>query len=114
MREPSNLPPGVTDRMIEDQQRDPYAGTRYEERAHGLEDSRARLAESLREMEKHDPTSPHAARWCKRYHGAACQWPDVLRRNPSVEVQTREILTRIDAELAEIDRMIAADEEERR
>ena len=81
MREPSNLPPGVTDRMIEDQQRDPYAGTRYEERAHGLEDSRARLAESLREMEKHDPTSPHAARWCKRYHGAACQWPDVLRRN---------------------------------
>lgn len=109
MREPSNLPPGVTDRMIEEQQADVYAGTPYEARAHGLLDAEARLADALHQIVNH-----RRFRACAVNHPKDCPWPARLRGNPNVEERTRAILQLIAAELDGIDRLILADEEEGR
>lgn len=108
VREPSNLPPGVTDRMIEEAQADPYAGTRYEARAYAILDARERLMAAVHQMAMHRHFG------CAVNHDAGCPWPARMRRNPRLEEEAREIVTKLDAELFGIDTMLQADEEERR
>ena len=109
MREPSNLPPGVTDRMIEEQQADPFDGTPYADRAHGLMAASEALYQVVFQLSMH-------RRWggCAVTHPVDCPWPERVRVNVNLEERTRGILQKIDAELAEIMRMVDADGEESR
>ena len=104
----NNLPPGVTDAMIEEQQRDPYEGTRYAERAYGLLAADDALRGVLHQI------SLHRRFGCAINHPVDCPWPERLCANANLEERTREILQKIEAELAGIDALISADEEERR
>jgi len=105
----SNLPPGVTDAMIEEQQRDPYEGTRYEARAWALIAADDALRAVLYQLTNH-----RRFNGCAINHKPGCPWPEYMRRRPNLEERVRANLQKVEAELAGIDAMLIADEEEGR